>query len=283
MKKLLFTVATLTFLNANAQVKVPQASAKAQIEQVIGLTEVEVEYARPLKKGRTIFGDVVPFDKIWRTGANENTLVSFSHDVQFSGKTLTKGKYSLYTKPAANGSWEVYFYTTTNNWGNPKEWNAQNIALTVMATAQTLAQTTEAFTIEVNPTNYTDGEIVIRWDNLRVAIPFHTFAVEQSKANIKHSLKRNDASMRDYYNAATFELNLGGDYKQGLKYINKAIDMKKDVPYYVKNVQAELLAKNGKKKEAAKVANEVLEEVRKMGGNARFEKELESSITQWRK
>ncbi len=105
-----------------AQVKTPQSSPKSVLTQVVGLTDVEINYSRPSARGRAIMGDLVPFGKLWRTGANENTTISFSDDVVIDGKTLKKGKYSLYTIPKA-GSWEIIFYTTTDNWGNPEKWD----------------------------------------------------------------------------------------------------------------------------------------------------------------
>ena len=102
-----------------AQVKTPQASPKATSEQIVGLTTVNLEYSRPSTKGRVIFGDLVPFGKLWRTGANANSIVSFSDDVVIDGKTVAKGKYSIFTVPKAD-NWEVVLYKTIDNWGNPE-------------------------------------------------------------------------------------------------------------------------------------------------------------------
>jgi len=100
-----------------AQVKIPQASPKSTLIQTVGLTDIDIEYSRPSMKGRVIFGDLVPFGKVWRTGANANTTISFSEDVVINATTLKKGKYALYTIPEAD-EWEVIFYATTYNWGN---------------------------------------------------------------------------------------------------------------------------------------------------------------------
>ncbi|KAF5272514.1 hypothetical protein FQR65_LT17364 [Abscondita terminalis] len=102
-------------MKCSSQVTAPQASPKSEIEQVIGLTKVEVDYARPAKKGRLVFGDLVPYGKVWRTGANENTIVSFSDDIIIDGQKLPKGEYALYTLPKAD-AWEVMFYNDTKNW-----------------------------------------------------------------------------------------------------------------------------------------------------------------------
>src|SRR6478736_8396034 len=113
MKKAIFILALmLGSFAVQAQVKTPQPSPKAYATQIVGLTEVELEYSRPSAKKRIIFGDLVPFGKLWRTGANANTTISFSEDVTIDGKSLKKGKYALYSTPKAD-NWEVIFYSTT--------------------------------------------------------------------------------------------------------------------------------------------------------------------------
>ena len=111
MKKIVFAIAViLSSLSSQAQVLTPQPSPKCVINQIVGLTDVEVDYSRPSTKGRNIFGDLVPFGKVWRTGANSNSTISFSEDVVIDGKTLKKGKYALYALPKVE-KWEIIFYS----------------------------------------------------------------------------------------------------------------------------------------------------------------------------
>ena len=113
MKKIIIVFAIIIAnFTIEAQVKTPQSSPKSTIMQAVGLTDVEINYSRPSARGRAVFGNLIPFGKVWRTGANENTTVSFSDDVVIDGKTLNKGKYSLYTIPKIE-SWEIIFYKTT--------------------------------------------------------------------------------------------------------------------------------------------------------------------------
>ena len=114
MKKLVVAVAFIFAMNVQAQIKTPQASLQAEIEQTIGLTKVEVDYFRPAKKGRLVFGDLVPYGKVWRTGANQNSTVEFDTDVEIGGNVLAAGKYALFTIPKAE-SWDVIFYKATDN------------------------------------------------------------------------------------------------------------------------------------------------------------------------
>jgi hypothetical protein len=92
----------------NAQVKTPAPSPHSKTEQKVGLTDITIDYSRPSMRGRTIFGDLVPFDKTWRTGANANTKITFSDDVSIDGKKLKKGTYAIYTIPNKE-SWDVIF------------------------------------------------------------------------------------------------------------------------------------------------------------------------------
>ena len=114
MKRIvLFAFALTLMFSVNAQIETPQPSPFSKVEQKVGLTDVSLEYSRPGMRGRTIFGNLVPYDAIWRTGANARTKITFSTDVTVDGQTLKAGSYAVYTKPNEK-SWEVYFYTEAN-------------------------------------------------------------------------------------------------------------------------------------------------------------------------
>ena len=102
-----------------AQMQTPQPSPSEKLNTMVGLTEVTIEYSRPSARGREIFGNLVPYGKVWRTGANANTKVSFSDAVKIGDQTLKAGTYALYTKPGAE-SWDVMFYSDASNWGTPE-------------------------------------------------------------------------------------------------------------------------------------------------------------------
>ena len=121
MKKLiLLTLILVVSFNTNAQIETPRPSTSQKITQTVGLTEVTLEYSRPSMKGRVIMGELVPFDKIWRTGANANTKITFGDPVTIGGAKVKAGTYAIFTKPNPQ-NWEVYFYTDSNNWGTPGE------------------------------------------------------------------------------------------------------------------------------------------------------------------
>ncbi len=105
-----------------ARIATPQPSPSSKLEQTVGLTSVTVEYSRPAMRGREIFGDLVPFGKTWRTGANANTKVTFGDDVTIDSKTLKAGTYAIYSVPNKN-SWDIMFYSDASNWGTPQKWD----------------------------------------------------------------------------------------------------------------------------------------------------------------
>src|SRR6187399_1040241 len=145
MKKAIFILALMLGSFAiQAQVKVPQPSPRAYVSQTVGLTEVELEYSRPGAKKRIIFGDLVPFGKLWRTGANANTTISFSEDVTIGGKSLKKGKYALYTVPKAD-NWEIIFYSATDNWGTPQTFDENKVAARTLVKPEMTNRPVETF------------------------------------------------------------------------------------------------------------------------------------------
>ena len=123
MKKIVLSlfVAAISFAT-NAQIKSPAPSPSQKIEQKVGLTDITVDYSRPSMKGRKIFGGLESYGKVWRTGANANTKLTFSTDFTIDGKEMKKGTYALYTIPGKE-TWNIILYTDATNWGNPKKWD----------------------------------------------------------------------------------------------------------------------------------------------------------------
>ena len=281
MRKIFVIASMLCFFSeAMAQIKLPQPSVKGSIEQMVGLTEVEVSYTRPAKRGRKIFGELVPYNRVWRTGANENTTISFSEDVSIAGKVLPKGKYALYTKPEAD-KWTFYFYKKNDNWGVPQQWDETQIALQAEAKPISYPMETEYLTIELNPINYNDGKIAVRWDKTLVELPFHTQTQEQSMENIADKITAT-SSARDYYEAANYLLTSNGDLNKANEFISKSLSMQNDAPYYMYRAQAIILSKLGKTKEAIKAAETSLQKAKKEG-NEDYVKMNQDSISQWKK
>ena len=264
MKKILlslFVVALST--NINAQLKTPAPSPAAKLEQTVGLTDVSVEYSRPSMKGRTIFGNLVPYGKVWRTGANANTKVSFSDDVTIDGKTLKKGTYALYTKPGKD-SWEVLFYSDANNWGTPQKWDDSKVAVSTTAKVEAMPVKIETFTMSIDDLTNDSAVLGILWENAYVGVKFNTptdKAVEKSIAQVMGG-----PSANDYFSSAVYYLQEGKDINKAKNWINKAVDMTKDQPrFWYLRQQSLILAKAGDKKGAVKAAKASLAGAEKVG------------------
>ena len=283
MKKI---IVLLAFIIANfaieAQVKTPQPSPKATVEQVVGLTTVNVEYSRPSAKGRTIFGDLVPFGKVWRTGANANTLISFSDDVTIDGKSLPKGKYSLYTLPKAD-NWEIIFYKTTDNWGNPEEWKESDVVLRANAKPMMTDRKVETFTLGINNVTNDSGDLEISWEKTFVALKFDVPTQKTAIASITKALAGPTAG--DYFSSAQYFFQSNGDMNKALEYINKALAMTKtgeDVPFWYLRQKSLIQAKLNDKKGAIETAKLSLVGATK-AKNDDYVKMNNDSIAEWSK
>jgi hypothetical protein len=279
MKKIFTAVVIFIAMNAGAQVKTPQASPKATVDQAVGLTDVEIVYSRPSMKGRTIFGDLVPFGKVWRTGANANTTISFSDDVMIDGKTLKKGKYALYTIPKAE-NWDVIFYNTTDNWGTPEEWKESNVALKATAKTELLNRPVESFTIGMNNLDNNFGNLEMMWEKTMVSLKIDVPTQKTAMASIDKALGGPAAG--DYFGAAQYYYQSNGDMNKALTYVNKAIEMSKEKPYWYSRQKSLIQAKLGDKKGAIETAKASLAAAQE-AKNADYVKMNQESIAEWSK
>ncbi|RBN51280.1 DUF2911 domain-containing protein [Flavobacterium psychrolimnae] len=280
MKKIiiLFAIIIANF-TIEAQVKTPQSSPKSIIKQEVGLTDVEINYSRPSARGRAVFGNLIPFGKVWRTGANENTTVYFSDDVIIDGKTLKKGKYSLYTIPKIE-SWEIIFYKTTDNWGNPEEWKEENVALKATVKPETLNKSVETFTIGISGLDNNFAFLEIYWENSYAALKFEVPTQQKATANIEKALAGPTGA--DYFAAAQFLFQSNGDNAKALVYINKALDMTKDKPFWYNRLKSLIQAKLGDKKGAIETAKASLAAA-EIAKNQDYVKMNKDSIAEWSK
>lgn len=252
MKKLIYLVVMIIANYAiEAQVKTPAPSPKAKIEQVVGLTNVEVEYSRPSRKGRTIFGDLVPFGKVWRTGANGNTTISFSEDVVIDGKTLKKGKYALFTIPKAD-NWEIIFYSDTDNWGEPETWDETKVALRANTKPEMLSKNVESFTIGINNLDNNFAHLELSWEKTYVALKFEVPTQKTAIASIEKALA--GPSANDYFSSAQFFYQSNGDLIKALEYVNKALELNKEKPFWYNRQKSLIQSKLGDKKGAIETA-----------------------------
>jgi tetratricopeptide (TPR) repeat protein len=279
MKKIIFGLSVLAVSLTNAQVRTPAQSPAAKVTQTVGLTDVTVEYSRPAAKGRTIFGNLVPFGKLWRTGANKNTVISFSDDVVIDGKTLAKGSYALFTTPKAD-NWEVIFYKNTENWGTPAPFNESDVALRTNVKPVMTNNHVENFTLGINNLDNNYGHIEISWEKTMASVKFTVPTHATAMANIERAL--GGPSSADYFAAAQYFYSSNGDMDKALSYVNKSLELSKDKPFYYYRLKSLIQAKTGDKKGAIETAKISLS-ASEAANNADYVKMNKESIEEWSK
>ena len=278
MKKLLlFTFALTLMFSVDAQIKTPQPSPFSKVEQVVGLTDVTLEYSRPSMNGRTIFGDLVPYGKLWRAGANKNTMITFSDEVVIAGNTLKAGAYAIFITPSEK-SWEVIFYSDTNNWGAPKTIDAAKVAAKVKIETMQLPIKVETFTITFDNLTSGSAELGFIWENTMANLKFEVPTAKTVTASIEKVMA--GPSANDYYAAAVYNLSEGKDLEQAKDWMEKAMSMTKDPKFYQLRKQSLIYAALGDKKKAISTAKESLAKAEK-AENSDYIKMNKDSLKEW--
>ena len=264
-----------------SQLKTPSASTAAEIEQVVGLTEIEIDYNRPSKKGRDIFGNLVPYGKIWRTGANSGTEISFSTDVTIIGQNIKEGTYSIFSIPNKD-SWEIILYADTDLWSVPRNWDETKIIFqSNFKTNMNNDKSVETFTISFDNITNNDFDLVFSWDDTYVIVPINVPTRSLVDNQIKSIMSDNPKSS-DYYSAAVYYLQENNKLDVALDWMNKAIDMIENPRFFQLRQFSLILAANGKYREAIKVAKKSLE-LSIQANNQDYVKMNNDSISEWSK
>lgn len=279
MKKIiLFLFAGLISGAASAQIEVPQPSPSTTIEQEVGLTNVTLKYSRPGMRGRTIFGNLVPYGEKWRTGANNNTTIAFDTKVTIEGKELEPGSYAIFTIPNKD-KWEVIFYKDTNNWGLPQQWDENKVALKATAQVQEMPMPMETFTILIDELKNDSAALNFIWEDTVATLKFEVPTDEQALASINRVM--NGPTAADYFAAATYYHDAKKDNKQALEWINKALEMQgENAPFWVLRKKSLIQADLGMKKEAIETAKLSLAAAEK-AGNKDYVKMNRDSLKEW--
>ncbi|MFH6603694.1 DUF2911 domain-containing protein [Maribacter algicola] len=280
MKKLVLLLClALASYTVEAQINTPAASPGSTLVQTVGLTDVTVEYSRPSMKGRTIFGDLVPYGKIWRTGANARTKITFSQDVTIAGKELKAGSYALFTKPGES-SWEIIFYTETSGGGTPQNWDDSKVALMTSSpiTKFPVEMAVETFTITIDDLTDNSGVLGLLWSNVYVPIKFEV----PTDAVVSESIDRvlNGPGAGDYYAAAVYYLNSGKDINKARTWMDKAMSMTEKPAFWQLRQQSLIYAKAGDKKAAIETAKKSLAAATE-AGNDDYVKMNTDSLKEW--
>ena len=278
--KIITLFMALVAFTVQAQIQTPQPSPGAEIEQVIGLTEIEVDYSRPAMRGRTIYGDLVPYGKLWRTGANTRTKFSTSTDITVQGKELKEGTYGILSVPNKD-SWDIIFYTEAEGGGAPKELDKSKVALTVQAKPENTGYDMENFTIAFGDlADGSTGMMYIMWEKTRVPLKIGTPAKEIAMKSIA-DVMAGEPTANDYFQAAAFYHEAGEDMDKALAWVSKAVEMNPDA-FWMSRRKSLIQADMGDKKGAVETAKVSLAAAEK-AGNADYMKMNKESIAEWSK
>lgn len=271
----IFTTAILLCaLNLVYAQDLPKPSPLAMVMQRVGLTDITIEYSSPGIKGRTVWGDLVPYDKLWRTGANKSTKISFSQDVMLEGNKVPAGDYSLFSIPGKD-EWTMIInketdLSGTNGYDEAKDLVRFKVKPSKSAMRERLAFMIIDFSME-------EATIVLEWGELQVPIKVKVMTDEQAKANIDETI---GMSWRTYANSARYLLEYGNDLDKALEHINVSLTLKEE--WYNSWIKAQILHKHGNNKEALKYAKKAKELGDKSQGF--FYKDLvEKALVEWKK
>lgn len=264
---------------ANAQVKTPQPSPKSTVKQQLGLTDIEVNYSRPSVKGRAIFGGLVPYGKMWRTGANASTDIEISNDFKFGNQDVKAGKYSIYSYPNKN-EWKVILYKNTDHWGTPGDKFKQDlVAAEYTAKAITVSPMVETFTIGFDALRNDTAQLTLAWENTAVSVPISV----DTKTPVMKSIEKtfSGPTANDYFSAANYYYSEEIQLENALKWINKAVEMRPDA-FWILKVKSEIQAKMGNYKEAIKTAKLSIKKA-EAAKNTQYVQFNEKNIANWKK
>lgn len=281
MKKVVLSVFVICLAIASmplqAQISVPAASPAATVKQTVGLVDITVDYSRPGMKGRTIFGDLVPFDKPWRLGANAATKISFSAPAMVGGTELKAGDYAILATPGRS-SWTFMFYPyTTGNFGAYLG-DGMEPAAKVMAEPASMGDIKiENFTFQFDEITNDGANLWVLWESTAVAIPIKVETDKAVQASIDRVMGGPGAG--DYFAAASYYLSEEKNLDQALTWVNKSIEMGND-RYWVLRAKSLIQAKLGDKTGAIATAKKSLE-MAKEAGNMDYVKLNEDSIKEW--
>jgi tetratricopeptide (TPR) repeat protein len=242
---------------APEKIEFPAASQHGWVKQRVGLTDIEIDYSRPNKNGRVIFGGLLPFGKVWRTGANASTKIKLSDAVAVGDKNVAAGEYSLYTIPSEN-EWTIILSKDTKGFG-AYDYKSDADAVRVPAKPEKLSEPVETFTIGFGDLKDDRATLFLEWDTTRVSTVLTTNTVEKLTSQIDAALKNPDSlEPRFYYDAASFYYAHDKDLEQAQKWIDLAIAKKPELySFHFKKAQIE--AKLGHKTEAAAAAEKSIE------------------------
>lgn len=281
----IFTLSVLALLagEVSAQIETPAASPLATIKQNVGLMEVAITYSRPGVNERVIFGDLVPYGEVWRTGANQSTKITLSDTVLLEGNLTPPGAYTLATIPGKD-EWTIIINKNSEMWG-VYEYKAEDDLLRFTVPAQKTQKQVETMTIGFSDLTWKGANVNISWENTLVSFNLeHAGIADQIMASINTTLGGGEASANDYFAAATFMYNTDQDLEKAAKWVNTAVEkyeaQNRNV-FWVYHQKAKILSALGNYSEAIKAA-EKSKEMAREANNQDYIKLNDKVIAEWK-
>jgi Protein of unknown function (DUF2911) len=262
MKKTLLTLAAAALLAFGSQaqgLKTPAPSPAQTIKQDFALSSIEVSYSRPSVKGRAIYGDLVPYGKLWRTGANSGTKIKFGEDVKVGGVAVKAGEYVVFTIPNKD-EWEFILNKASKGSG-VNDYNVAEDVAHIKVKPTTLPMKVESFMVELDNVTNNSAELGILWDNVGVFVTIEAEVDTKIMSQIDQVMNKDN---KPYFQAAGYYFDNGKDLKQALDWANKAVEAQPKA-FWVMHLKAKIQAKLGDKvgaKEAALKSIELAKEAK---------------------
>jgi hypothetical protein len=243
----------LVTLSLQAQLKMPSPSPEQTIHQNFGLSAIDISYSRPSAKGRKIFGDLVPYDKAWRTGANGPTTITFGDEVTIGDKSIAPGKYGFIAIPGKT-SWTLVITSQLNIVGTA-DYKQENDIVRVTAKPVTLPQSVETFSMQFENITNSSCELWLKWEKTAVALPIKTDVDAKVMQGIEKAMSQDDPP---YFQAAYYYFTNNKDLHKAEEWAKMATEKNPDA-YYMFYLLAQIQAKNGEKTAAIASANKSIE------------------------
>lgn len=251
-KSFLILLSLIIVTSSFAQLKSPNASPRSNISQIIGLVSVNLDYSRPSKKSREIFGGLVPYNKIWRTGANNPTTISFSDYVKINNQLISAGEYHLYSVPTES-TLDLVIYEKTDAWGSLPTFDKSKVIARVSSDFIDLPNTVETFTISFENISNNGSTLNIMWDN-KLAIYNIDALTKDKMINNINNVMNNNPSSNDYSRAAMYYFEEDIDIEKAMEWINKAYKDSDNLRYWHLRYKALIYEKAGKLNKALEYA-----------------------------
>ncbi|HLO69369.1 MAG TPA: DUF2911 domain-containing protein [Flavipsychrobacter sp.] len=279
MKRLSFILlsALLTSGVYAQDLKLPALSPTSKLTQEFSTSNIEISYSRPSMRGRKIFGELVAFGNVWRTGANSATKVKFGEDVTVGGQAVKAGEYAIYTIPGAT-EWEIILNKGVGNWGNAGYDKADDVARFKIA-PKALDKNVQTFTINIGNITYSTCNIEMMWEKTKIIIPVKANNEERLSASIDKAINNPNIP---YFQAANYYFETDQNLDKAIVYVDKALEANPKA-FWMWSLKARIAQKMGKKDDAINAANKAMEVAKGSAFEAEYVNNMTKLINSYKK